>query len=87
MYLALLSASVHMVSTDAVYGPSRGLMEKHMSRFGVQSSYEDTSDLANLRQAIQPNTKLVYIETPSNPAIPSPISRLQPKSPTPPGPC
>ena len=69
VYLALLSAGDHIVSTDSVYGPSRGLMEKHMSRFGVASTYVDTSDLANLRAALRPNTKLVYIETPSNPAM------------------
>lgn len=69
VYLALLSAGDHMVSTDSVYGPSRGLMEKHMSRFGVESTYVDTSDLGNLRCAMKPNTKVVYIESPSNPAM------------------
>ncbi len=69
VYLALLSGGDHIVSTDSVYGPSRGLMEKHMSRFGVTSSYVDTSDLANLRGAMRPNTKVVYIESPSNPAM------------------
>ncbi len=69
VYLALLSAGDHMVSTDSVYGPSRGLMEKHMSRFGVESTYVDTSDLENLRRALRPNTRLVYIESPSNPAM------------------
>ena len=69
VYLALLNAGDHMVSTDSVYGPSRGLMEKHMSRFGVASTYVDTSDLENLQQALRPNTKLVYVESPSNPAM------------------
>lgn len=69
VYLALLSAGDHMVSTDSVYGPSRGLMEKHMSRFGVESTYVDSTDLDNLRRAMKPNTKLVYIESPSNPAM------------------
>jgi len=69
VYLALLSGGDHIVSTDSVYGPSRGLMEKHMSRFGVASTYVDTSDLANLRGAMRPNTKVVYIESPSNPAM------------------
>lgn len=69
VYMALLSGGDHMVSTDSVYGPSRGLMEKHMSRFGVESTYVDTSDLGNLRAAMRPNTKLVYIESPSNPAM------------------
>lgn len=69
VYLALLSAGDHMVSTDSVYGPSRGLMEKHLSRFGVESTYVDTSDLENLRKALRPNTRLIYIESPSNPAM------------------
>lgn len=69
VYLALLSSGDHIVSTDSVYGPSRGLMEKHMSRFGVASTYVDTSDLENLRLAMKPNTKLVYVESPSNPAM------------------
>jgi len=69
VYLALLSSGDHMVSTDSVYGPSRGLMEKHMSRFGVESTYVDTSDLDNLRRAMRGNTKIVYVESPSNPAM------------------
>ena len=69
VYLALLSAGDHVVSTDSVYGPSRGLMEKHMSRFNVDATYVDTSNLANLRRALRPNTRMVYVETPSNPAM------------------
>jgi methionine-gamma-lyase len=69
VYLALLEAGAHIVSTASVYGPSRGLMEKHFSRFGVQSTYVDTADLAQVRDALRPNTKLVYVETPSNPAM------------------
>jgi methionine-gamma-lyase len=69
VYLALLEAGAHMVSTASVYGPSRGLMENHFSRFGVESTYVDTSDLPQVRNALRPNTKLVYVETPSNPAM------------------
>jgi methionine-gamma-lyase len=68
-YLALLEAGAHMVSTASVYGPSRGLMEKDFSRFGVQSSYVDTSDVAQVRNALRPNTRLVYVETPANPTM------------------
>ena len=68
-YMALLDRGDHVVSTASVYGPSRVLMEKHMSRFGVESTFTDTSDLDNLRQAIRPNTKLVYVESPSNPSM------------------
>lgn len=69
VYTALLSQGDHVVSTASVYGPSRVLMEKHMGRFGVASTFVDTSNLDNLRQAMRPNTKLVYVETPSNPSM------------------
>ena len=69
VYLALLEAGAHVVSTASVYGPSRGLMEKDFSRFGVHSTYVDTSDLDEVRHALRPNTKLVYIETPANPTM------------------
>ena len=69
VYLALLSAGDHIVSTASVYGPSRGLMEKDFSRFGVESSYVDTCDLRQLIGALRPNTRLVYVETPANPTM------------------
>jgi len=68
-YMALLNRGDHVVSTASVYGPSRVLMEKHLGRFGVESTFVDTSDLANLRRAIRPDTKLVYVESPSNPSM------------------
>ncbi|HLI64626.1 MAG TPA: PLP-dependent aspartate aminotransferase family protein [Terriglobales bacterium] len=69
VYMALLEGGAHMVSTASVYGPSRGLMEKEFARFGVESSYVDTSNLAQVRNALRPNTRLVYLETPANPTM------------------
>ena len=69
VYLGLLEAGAHVVSTASVYGPSRGLMEKDFSRFGVESTYVDTCDVAQVQQALRPNTKLVYLETPANPTM------------------
>jgi methionine-gamma-lyase len=68
-YLALLDQGAHMVSTASVYGPSRTLVEKHLTRFGVQGTFVDTTDLEAVRRAMRPNTTLVYVETPSNPAM------------------
>jgi len=67
--LALLQQGHHVVSTASVYGPSRILMEKHLSRFGVRSTFVDTSDAENVRHALRAETKLIYIETPSNPMM------------------
>ena len=69
VYMALLDGDAHMVGTASVYGPSRGLVEKHLARFGVQSTFVNTSSVENLRTAIRPNTRLVYVESPSNPAM------------------
>jgi len=69
VYMGLLEQGAHMVSTASVYGPSRLLVEKHLSRFGVSATFVDTSDLDALRRALRPNTKLVYVESPSNPAM------------------
>ncbi len=68
-YLALLRSGDHVVSTASVYGPSRTLMEKHLSKFGVAASYVDTSDLGLVRSALRPETKMIYVETPSNPLM------------------
>lgn len=69
LYMALLEQGAHMVSTAAVYGPSRGLLEKHFSRFGAEATFVDTSEIENLRRAMRPATRLVYVESPSNPAM------------------
>ena len=69
VYLALLGQGAHLLSTASVYGPSRGLAEKHLARFGVTGTYVDTTDPENVRRALRPETKLVYLETPSNPAM------------------
>ncbi|MGD2071716.1 MAG: PLP-dependent aspartate aminotransferase family protein [Gemmatimonadota bacterium] len=69
VYMALLDGGSHMVSTASVYGPSRGLVEKHYARFGVEASFVDTTDLDVLESAMRPETRLVYVETPANPTM------------------
>ncbi|MBW6514944.1 MAG: PLP-dependent aspartate aminotransferase family protein [Candidatus Syntrophosphaera sp.] len=69
VYMACLEAGAHIVSTDAVYGPSRGVLEKHFSRFGVSADFVDSSDIARVEAALKPNTRLLYIETPANPTM------------------
>jgi methionine-gamma-lyase len=66
---ALLQAGDHVVGTASVYGPSRVVFERDFSRFGVQSTFVDTSDLDAVRAALRPNTSLVFVETPANPTI------------------
>ncbi len=69
IYMGLLKQGDHMISTAAVYGPSRVVMEKHYSKFGIESTYLDTTNAENIRNAIRPNTRMIFIETPSNPTM------------------
>ncbi len=69
IYMGLLSQGDHMIGSAAVYGPSRVVMETQWSRFGVESSFVHTCDLKNIEAALQPNTKMIYIETPANPTL------------------
>jgi len=69
VYMALLGQGKHLLSTNAVYGPSRGVIENHYSRFGVEATFIDTSDLDVVRRSIQPNTAMLFLETPSNPTL------------------
>jgi methionine-gamma-lyase len=68
-YLAFLGRDSHLISTDAVYGPSRTVVEKEFSRFGVQSDFIDTSDIEQIKKCLRPNTKVLFIETPANPTM------------------
>ncbi len=68
-FMALLGQGAHVVSTAAVYGPSRGLVVDHLGRFGVTASFVDTSDAANIENAMRPETKVVYVESPANPSM------------------
>ncbi len=69
LYMALLSKGDHIVSSAAVYGPSRVVMEQHWSRFGVESTYVNTANIDEVKAAIRPNTKMIYVETPANPTM------------------
>jgi len=68
-YMTLLGQGSRMVSTDSVYGPSRTLVEREFSRFGVIADFVDTSNLGRLKETIRSDTKLVYLETPANPTL------------------
>jgi methionine-gamma-lyase len=67
VFMALFSHDSHVVSSDSIYGPTRVLLESELSRFGVQSAFVDSSDLQSVEKAMQHRTRMVFIETPTNP--------------------
>ena len=69
VYTAFLSSGSHVVSTDCVYGPSRVALESIFARFGVEATFVDTSDPANIERALRPATRMLFVETPANPTM------------------
>ncbi len=69
VFMALLNAGAHIVSSDAVYGPARGVLEQDFSRFNVEATFVNTSNLEEIINAIRPETKVLYVETPANPTL------------------
>ena len=69
VYLTCLDQGSHIVATEALYGPSRTVLETEYTRFGVEPTFVDSSRPDNVANAMRPETKLVYIETPANPTL------------------
>jgi O-succinylhomoserine (thiol)-lyase len=67
--LSLLSAGDHVVSCDDLYGGSYRIFERVMRRYNVDTSYVAAGDIAAYEKAIQPNTKMIWLETPTNPLL------------------
>lgn len=67
--MALLKSGDHIVSANAVFGTTVSLFNQYLSKFGVATTYVRLSDLRAWEAAIQPNTRLLYLETPSNPLM------------------
>lgn len=66
---ALLNGGDHVIVSNNVYGGTFRFFDKIMKRFGLEFSWVDTSDEKNIRAAIKPNTKMLYVETPTNPML------------------
>ncbi len=65
----LLRQGDHAVCTNNVYGGTFRLFDKIVSHGGIEFSYVDTSDIEALRNAMRPNTRMVFVETPTNPLM------------------
>jgi methionine-gamma-lyase len=69
VYMTYLNKGDHIICHEAVYGPSRVILETIYSRFGVEYTMVDTTNIDEVRKAFRPNTRLLYTETPANPTM------------------
>jgi cystathionine beta-lyase/cystathionine gamma-synthase len=67
--LKLLSAGDHVVAGENLYGGTHRLMTQVFARFGLAFTFVDTRDIAKVAGAVTPNTRLIFIETPTNPLM------------------
>jgi cystathionine beta-lyase/cystathionine gamma-synthase len=65
----LLKSGDHVVSSDDVYGGVLRLYDQILNRFGIEITYVDSTNPENIEKAIRPNTKMIWLETPSNPLL------------------
>lgn len=69
LYATFLKKGDHLVASEAMYGPSRSIIENFFVNFGIEADFIDTSDLSQVENSIRPNTKLLYVESPTNPTM------------------
>jgi cystathionine beta-lyase/cystathionine gamma-synthase len=67
--VTMLNVGDHVICGDNVYGGTTRLFSQVITHHGIEFSYVDTSNAENVRQALRPKTKLVHIETPTNPLM------------------
>lgn len=64
-----LKAGDHVVASDTLYGCTFALLNHGIQKYGVEVTFVDITDPENVRRAMKPNTKVVYLETPANPTL------------------
>jgi len=69
VFMTFLSKGDHILSASAVFGSTHTILTKYLPKWGIESSYFDMSKPEGIAALIQPNTKMLYVETPSNPGL------------------
>lgn len=65
--MALLKSGDHLVASHAIFGTTVALFQNYLTKFGVETTFVSPTDYAAWEKAVRPNTRLLFLETPSNP--------------------
>ncbi len=68
-FMTFLSSGDHIISASAVFGSTHTILTKYLNRWGIDYSYFDMNHPDSIEALIKPNTKMLYVETPSNPGL------------------
>jgi O-succinylhomoserine sulfhydrylase len=68
-FLSFLKKGDHLLSCNAIFGSTHTVITKYLPKYGIEYTYVSASDPASWESAIRPNTKMIYVETPTNPGL------------------
>ncbi len=68
-FMALLKKGDHLLSCNAVFGSTHNIIKKYLPNYGIECSYVSADKPGEWEAAIRPNTKMIYLETPTNPGL------------------
>jgi O-succinylhomoserine sulfhydrylase len=68
-FMALLKQGDHLLACNSIFGSTHTIITKYLNRFGIEYSYVSASKPEEWEAAIRPNTKMIYLETPTNPGL------------------
>lgn len=68
-FMTFLSAGDHIISASAVFGSTHTILTKYLPKWGIEFSYFDMNKPEMIESLIKPNTRVLYVETPSNPGL------------------
>jgi O-succinylhomoserine sulfhydrylase len=68
-FMALLKKGDHLISCSSVFGSTVTVLNKYLPNYGIEVTYVSATDTASWETAIKPNTKMIYLETPTNPGL------------------
>src|ERR1700722_3945934 len=66
-FMAFLKAGDHLISCNAIFGSTHTIISKYLAGYGIEHTYVPATNPQEWEKAIKPNTKMIYIETPTNP--------------------
>jgi O-succinylhomoserine sulfhydrylase len=68
-FMALLKSGDHLLACNSIFGSTHTVITKYLTRYGIEYSYVSASNPEEWEQAIRPNTKMIFLESPTNPGL------------------
>src|SRR3954462_11028242 len=68
-FMALMNAGDHLISASSIFGSTHTIITKFLHKWGIENRYFDINAPESIEALIRPNTKMIFVETPSNPGM------------------